>query len=157
MKREILVEMRKSCMIMAGLAMFFVFIYVGVSLIVKLQYDYFEGFVPSMSANLFRAVFYGISIISIVLLESFKKRRLAPEKIRKASSDPGELVRLFVITAAFAISIAEVPLICGFLLFFFKALYTDLYILSAVTAVLIIINVPSVSFWERKLREGGAS
>lgn len=151
--RELLQDLRKSSTYVAFFASSFVLMYFGVVMLSKFSYSYFEGFLPELNEWALRAVFYGLSILSVIGLSLFKKNRYSKKALAKVVGDPAELIKHLFITVIIAISISEVPLLCGFALFFLSVMYVDFYILSALTVLLIFLNIPGIDGMEKKIKE----
>lgn len=153
MNRETLEDIRKTCIWISLLAASFALMYFGVVLIIKYTYIYFRGFTPAADKLLLRVVFFGISAASVLFMRVFSKKRYSKERLKKSLSDPDDFVRSVIMTAGVAIFIGEVPLICGFFLFFLRAMYFDFYILAVVSVIAVLSNIPSVSFLQEKIKE----
>ena len=148
---EVLREFRKSSLWMGFFAGTFIFMYLGVVLIIKYAFIYFEGFIPGFSKTILRAVIYAVIAASVAFLFHLRKRRYSREALNLHKGDIHELVKHLVNTVIFLIALSEVPLISGFFLFFLGAMYYDFYFMAALTAALLYTSIPTVEFLEKRL------
>ncbi|OIJ74494.1 MAG: hypothetical protein A2V21_309635 [Deltaproteobacteria bacterium GWC2_55_46] len=153
MERELLAGLRRSCLLMAVFAASFVMMYAGVVLLTKFLYIYFQGFTPEFSEHLLRAIFYGLSALTIAVSVSVSRRRYSKEGLKGKTSDIDALVRHLVLTPVISMAFAEAVLIFGFFLFFLSAMYVDFSLLAAVSFIMILWSVPSVGFLEDSLKK----
>lgn len=156
MDREFLSGLRRSSIMVAVFAAFFIFMYAGVVVLLKYQYIYFRGFSPDVNEHLLRGVFYGLSAVAIGASAVISKRRYSVEALRPKASEPDTLMRHLVMTPVISMLLAESVLIFGFFLFFLSAMYVDFFILAAVSFALIIWSVPSVDFLEESIKNAGS-
>lgn len=148
---EILKELRRSSLWMGAFAGSFILMYLGVVLIIKYVFIYFEGFVPDANKMLLRAPFYVVSAAAGAFFFYLKEKRYSPKKLEPLKRDLNELVRHLVNTVIFLIALSEIPLLCGFFLFFLGAMYVDFYVLAALTAALLYLSIPTAGFLESKI------
>lgn len=151
MKEAIIKELRKTSIWMVFFAGFFVLMYTGVVLLTSTQYIYFKGYLPDTDKTVLRAVFYGFTAVSVYVFVRLRKKRYSKEALNAFSTSIDDLMRHLVLTVAFSMSLAEVPLICGFFLFFLGAMYLDFFILASVAVAFIIRSVPGVKFLSGRL------
>jgi len=151
MKEAIIKELRKTSIWMVFFASFFVLMYAGVVLLTNSQYIYFKGYLPDTDKTVLRAIFYGLTAVSVYIFIRLRKKRYSKETLNAFSGSLDDLMRHLVLTVAFSISLAEAPLISGFFLFFLGAMYLDFFILAAVAVAFIIISVPGVKFLSDRL------
>jgi len=131
MEKEIIKGIRRSVTLLAVFAAAFVLMYSGVVILVKFLYIYFQGFIPDFNENILRAVFYGLSALSVAAAALISKARYSPEKVRNRAVDAEALLRYLLITPVISMAFAEAVLIFGFFLFFLSALYVDFFALAA--------------------------
>lgn len=151
--RDIFSELRRASLWIALFAAFFVVMYSSVVLLTYYAYPTFIGYLPDTSKHTLRVIFYPLAAASAWFISGFKKKRFSPDKLAAISEDPSELVRHIIITVVVLISLAEVPLICGFLIFFLGNLYQDFVILAVATLFLIVSGVRSIAPVEAFIRK----
>jgi len=151
MDRDFIVSFRRTCVMIAVFAASFILVYAGVVALTKFVYVYFRGFIPEFSENALRAIFYPVAVASFAFSRAVYKRRYSPEAISARSSTPDLLVKHLLMTHVIGMALAELVLICAFFLFFLSAMYLDFIVLALLSAVTIVMGVPSVEFLDSKL------
>lgn len=152
MHREVLVNLRRSLILMGVFAASFVLVYTGVVALTKFVYIYFRGFIPEYNENILRVIFYSAALAALGLSFYISGRRYSPGALKPRMGDPETLVRHLLITPVIAMAFAEAVLICGFFLFFLSAMYADYFILCAASLAMIVRSVPKVDFLDEMLR-----
>lgn len=153
MIRAALEDLRRSCIWMSFFAVSFVFMYLGVVLLTKYRFTYFQGYLLEADPTILRLVFYLLAGASVWAGISLKKKRASRGRLAAALQEPSALLRHLLLTFIFAVALALVPLLSGFFLFFLGAMYIDFYVLAAVSLVLIYLSVPRVEFWEERIKD----
>jgi len=151
MKEAIINEIRKTSVWMVFFAGFFIVMYTGVVLLTSTQYIYFKGYFKGADKAVLRIIFYGITALSIYAYARLQKKRYSKETLSSFSGSIDDLMRHLVLTVAFSLSLAVVPLVSGFLLFFFGAMYTDYFILAALAVFFVVKGVPGRKFLSGRL------
>lgn len=146
-----MISFRRTCVMIAVFAASFILVYAGVVALTKFVYVYFRGFIPEFSENALRAIFYPVAIASFVFFRIVFKKRYSPEAIGPLTSTPDALVKHLLMTHVIGMALAEIVLICAFFLFFLSAMYADFIVLALLSAVTIVMGVPSVEFLESKI------
>jgi hypothetical protein len=118
MIRTALEDLRRSCIWMSFFAASFVFMYLGVVLLTKFRFTYFQGYLLEADPGMLRAVFYLLAGASVWLGVYMKKKRASRERLAAALKEPSSLLRYLLVTFIFAVALALVPLLSGFFLFF---------------------------------------
>lgn len=127
--------------------------YLGIVMLGMRVYIYFKGVVPGANKTLLRVVFYGVSVLSVVGLYSLKRRLFSKERLRMHLTSIHELTRYLTAKTTLLFAFAQVPAISGFILFAVGKLFIDFLILASLTVVLVVINIPNLKSWERKIKE----
>lgn len=153
MIRAALEDLRRSCIWMSFFAASFVFMYLGVVLLTRFRFTYFQGYLLEADPGLLRAVFYLLAGASVWLGVYMKRKRASRERLTAALMEPSSLLRHLLVTFIFAVALALVPLLSGFFLFFLGAMFIDFYLLAALSLVLIYMSVPRVEFWEERITD----
>ncbi len=153
MIRTALEDLRRSCIWMSFFAVSFVFMYLGVVLLTKYRFTYFQGYLLEADPSMLRLIFYLVAGASVWAGISVKKKRASMERLTAALREPSALLRHLLVTFIFAVSLALVPLLSGFFLFFLGAMYLDFYVLAVLSLVLIYLSVPRVEFWEERIKD----
>jgi len=112
--------------------------------VIKMKYKPFYGVAELEGSGLIRYVFYGLSIIQVVII-----RFLRGAMLKKVPSDDREtsgkrLLRVSVVTSA----LCEIPAFLGLALFILGGFYLDFYILSFVSLFLLFMFFPRYGNWE---------
>lgn len=153
MIRTALEDLRRSCVWMSFFAASFVFMYLGVVLLTKFRFVYFQGYLLEADPNLLRVVFYLLAVASVFAGVFMRKKRASKERLSAALKDSSALIKHLLVTFILAVALALIPLLSGFFLFFLGALYTDFYLLAAASLVLIYMSVPRIDFWEARIKD----
>ncbi len=151
-KRELLESTRKSCVWMALFMLGIVVVYLGVVMLGRNVYIYFKGYAGEGYREWLRVLFYGIAMADVVFLYWIKGRRLDKERLARFIDDQYELIRYLLNTTMLTYALAEVPAICGLLLFFFGKYFGDFCVLALTSVALVLLNIPSVRGWEERIR-----
>lgn len=153
MDRDFLVSFRRTCVMIALFAASFILVYAGVVALTKFVYVYFRGFVPDFNENALRAIFYPVAVASFAVFRAVFKRRYSPGAIGARSSSPDLLVKHLLMTHVIGMALAELVLVCAFFLFFLGAMYVDFIVLALLSAVMIVMGVPSVEFLDSRINQ----
>lgn len=140
--RESLDDISRTCRWLAVFLIGFVGFYLGVVLILQNVYTRFSGLLPESSPWALRIILYTISILSIVIGETYRKKRFRDEALKKNAQDRDGFVKYILYASAVSMLFAEVSLLCGFFLFFLRAMYLDFYILAGAAVIFILRALP---------------
>ena len=106
------------------------------------------GFRPPLAPPAAYAVKYGLYIMAAWTLWLLKLvGRLDVKK-----PGPAETVRNLVLLALLRAAVAEVPALCGLMLFILTGAYADFYLLLVFALGLEIYNFPRLGAWEDRIR-----
>ena len=140
---EIFGQIRKSCIWMGAFAASFVAMYVGIVAFISFQFKYFGGYAPDIDHLVLRAAAYGAAVVAVALLFYTKRKRNLESASRRAAQNFYEDIKFFINTVILSMALSEVPLICGFFMFFLGGLYWDFFALAAISILLVILNMPT--------------
>lgn len=151
MNKEIFDQIRKSCIWMGAFAASFVAMYVGIVAFISFQFRFFGGYAPDIGHLALRTAAYGAAAAAIAVLFYLKRKRNLESASRRTAQNFYEDIKFFVNTVVLSLALSEVPLICGFFMFFLGGLYWDFFALAALSLILIIANVPGSGFISKSL------
>lgn len=151
MKEAVIKEVRKTSLWIAFFAGFFIIMYTGVVLLVKSKFIYFKGYVPGADKMILRAIFYGFAAVSVYVFVWLQKKRYSKATLKALTVSIDDLMKHLILSVAFSVSLAEVPLISGFFLFFLGAMYADFFILAAVAVIFVLMGIPGTKFLSERL------
>ncbi len=106
------------------------------------------GFKPALVPPAAYAAKYALYVLGAAALPLL--RLTARLDVKKAG--PEETVRNLVLLALIRAALAEVPALCGLILFILTGDYADFYLLLAFAAGLELYYFPRLGAWEEKLR-----
>ena len=123
-------------------------IYAVVVEVIRRQLEHFVNFVDAPEFTKLRYIFYGITILNIFLIRSFRRMLLKKRLYDDLKILIGKLLRSSIITAAFC----EVPAILGLVLFFIAGSVRDFYYLSIISIILVFLHFPKYKNWEEWIK-----
>jgi hypothetical protein len=106
------------------------------------------GFKPPLAPPASYAVKYGLYIMAVGTLRLLK----VAGRLDVKKPGPVETVRILVLLALIRAALAEVPAICGLILFILTGAYADFYLLLAFAAGLELYYFPRLGAWEERIR-----
>jgi hypothetical protein len=134
----------RTTLIINGALIAGLFLYALVVEIIKSQFKPFGGFLPNLPLQSLRYIFYGAAVGAVILV------RLAARTLCRAV--PGEdvlhfghrLSRASILTA----TLAELPAVLGFVLFFLGGSSRDFYALLFASLFLEFMYFPRFKVWQ---------
>lgn len=151
MTDEILREIRKTCVLIGVFTAVFVFMYLGVALIIKSAFIFFVGFMPYLDKLLLRLIFYATAGLSVLGLYLFRRRRYSEQALANKRQDIVSLIKHVMNTVIWSMSLSLGPAISGFFIFALGNLLLDFIILAVVSLALIYLNLPSKKWLEQSI------
>lgn len=107
-----------------------------------------NGFRPPLAPPAAYALKYALYVLGAAAVPLL---RLA-NRFDVKKPGPVETVRNLVLLALARAALAELPAICGFILFILTGAYADFYLLLAFAAGLELYHFPRLGAWEERLR-----
>jgi hypothetical protein len=131
------------------MAFIFLFIYITIVQIVK-NYNILSAS-SQLNINLFRNIFYGVSLADILFIE-FLKQIFLKEDIKDTPQMIFKKIQNFSILS---MSLCLSPATCGLVLFFLTKLDKDFYMFFVFSIVVLSVYCPRYSQWEEILKKRG--
>lgn len=127
-------------------------IYALVVEIIKNHQAFFPGLVTFHGMRILRYIFYGFSIINVLILRIIRGMLL-----RKSPTDGHHtLIAKLQKTSILSTALCEGPALCGLILFFLGGMRRDFYFLLIVSLFLFFMYFPRIKNWQAWL-EGNKS
>lgn len=145
--KKIMSDLRKGykiSVIISGAMIASLFIYVLVVEFIKARHEPFLGFVRLQDKVLLRYVFYGLSVVIVLILRMFRGILLRKSPTDDALTLINKLQRTSILTSA----LCEGPSLFGLILFLLGGFSRDFYLLSFVSLVLLFMYFPRYKNWQ---------